>query len=1488
MVIKKKSAQPELQKKSQKLQDKIQKERQLIQDLKASLSRYHSSFHRSNDGIFIHDLYGQIMDVNQKALKLVGYKKSELLQLKIKDLHPPQAQEKSAAAFKKVKIDGFVEFEIDFLKRSGQTFTAEVSASTFTIGGQKVVQGLVRDISERKKMEEALKASQRQLSSIVRSVPDIIYRLDKDSRIIFISDSIQNYGYRPDELLGKNVFDLIHPEDRDKAKYRVNERRTGERRTRSFEIRLQAKNRKYVPFDINASGFYDEPVFLLEAEGIYSSEQPQAITFLGSQGVARDITERKITESILRESEEKFRSIVENSHVGIVIVDEVFKVIYANDQLVKIFGYPLDEFINKDFRLLLEGDNKDLLIDHYIRRQRGEKVPLRYEAVLKRKNGETCFVEVISNVTVSSSGKKKTIVQFLDITERKIWEKALSESENKFRQLFQNANDSIYLWEMQEDGKIGHCLEVNDKGCEILGYSREELLQLDGQDIASKKNGVPLSLVISQIEKNGNSAFEMTYQTKAHRQVPVEINSHIFKLNGKKVVLSIARDIAERKRSETALLESENRFRTVFNSAGMGIALLDARDKFIQANQAFQKMLGFSEDELKKVKFYELSHPEDVPAVKKIFNQNSRNENIQFEKRFIRKDRKIVWSYVTLSPILDESKQLVYHIAMIEDISERKLTEEALKKKSDQQEQLLKIASNLTESLNLTDVLTRIGHGARKMLRANSCTIYLLEPDGKTLWPMVALDPKYEKEILSTPIMVDDSFTGQSVKARRGLIFNSAGQMEAGHQIPGTPEEEDENIIVAPFIADEKILGALCLNRYEELFLEEDLALTETFAIYAATALKNSKAHSDLQREIQERRQVEKALIDSEEKFRNLAEQSPNMIFIIVKNKIIYVNEKCSEIMGYSRNELYDPNFDFKKLVVTDSIAKLEENFITHLHNQDLPPLEYTLLTKSAKRIEVIISTRLIEFQEVEAILGIVTDITERKNTELALRKSEEKYRRFFEEDLTGDYISTQDGQLLACNNAFLKIFGFKSKEEALQANVTQLYPKEEDRQAFIELLCKKKKLEYHEMELKRFDGKPVYVIANMTGRFDQQGNLQEIQGYLFDNTERKVLEQQFRQAQKMEAVGRLAGGVAHDFNNLLTIITGYSDLILHRLPKIDPTIRDIKQIKQASEKAARLTNQLLAFSRRQVLQPKLVNLNSIVMDINKMLRRLIGEDIELILILDPNLGVIKADPGQIEQVIMNLVVNARDAMPTGGKLTIETGNVLLERDYLHKHIAVQPAGNYITLSVADSGNGMDDETLGHIFEPFFTTKEHGKGTGLGLSTVYGIIKQSEGFIWVNSEPGKGSSFRIYFPRIWEEISEDTPPPKSSKSLKGQETILLVEDEAMVRKLAVRILTENGYQVLEASRGEIALEISKNYKQPINLMITDIVMPGMSGKKLAQEIKQDRPDLKVLYISGYTDEIISQQGYIDQEVNFLQKPFLPEKFLLQVREILDN
>ena len=388
------------------------------------------------------------------------------------------------------------------------------------------------------------------------------------------------------------------------------------------------------------------------------------------------------------------------------------------------------------------------------------------------------------------------------------------------------------------------------------------------------------------------------------------------------------------------------------------------------------------------------------------------------------------------------------------------------------------------------------------------------------------------------------------------------------------------------------------------------------------------------------------------------------------------------------------------------------------------------------------------------------------------------------------------------------------------------------------------------------------------------------------ERAERKKLEEQLRQAQKMEAIGQLTGGIAHDFNNMLTVIIGYSELMLQRLKADDPLRSEVEQVKEAGVRASLLTRQLLAFSRKQVLQPRVLDLNAVLTNMDRMLQRLIGEDIDLVTVPAPGLGGVLADPGQIEQGIMNLVVNARDAMPQGGKLTIETANVELDEAYARQHGPVQP-GPYVMLAVSDTGCGMDAETQARIFEPFFTTKEVGKGTGLGLSTVYGIVKQSSGDIWVYSEPGRGTTFKIYLP--WVEGAVDTVEPgvAPARDVRGSETILLVEDDVGIRRLVRQVLAERGYWVLEAIHGTHAIQISEQHTVPIHLLVTDVVMPGMSGRELAEHLKPSRPNMKVLFMSGYTDKAIVHHGELDPGTAFLQKPFTPDALARKVREVLD-
>jgi nitrogen-specific signal transduction histidine kinase/CheY-like chemotaxis protein len=387
------------------------------------------------------------------------------------------------------------------------------------------------------------------------------------------------------------------------------------------------------------------------------------------------------------------------------------------------------------------------------------------------------------------------------------------------------------------------------------------------------------------------------------------------------------------------------------------------------------------------------------------------------------------------------------------------------------------------------------------------------------------------------------------------------------------------------------------------------------------------------------------------------------------------------------------------------------------------------------------------------------------------------------------------------------------------------------------------------------------------------------------DITERRHLEDQLRQAQKMEAVGRLAGGLAHDFNNLLTAVTGYAEILVNRLEPGDRNRKELEQILKAGQRATSLTQQLLAFSRRQRLEPKVLDLNAIVADLEKMLRRLIGEDIDLTVALAPDLGCVEADPSQVGQVLMNLVVNARDAMPRGGKLTIATANREVAEADARVDLAV---GSYVTLAVGDTGCGMDAETKARIFEPFFTTKSADNGTGLGLSMVYGVVKQTGGHIVAESEVGAGTTFTIYLPRVHVSNEEAQEPDVSAEPLQGSETVLLVEDERIVRDLAATMLRNRGYRVVEATSGSHALEVARNHDGPLHLLVTDVVMPGMSGCELADRIVAARPGIRLLYMSGYASDATAHHGMVDTHSAFLRKPFTPRALATRVRAALDE
>jgi PAS domain S-box-containing protein len=625
-------------------------------------------------------------------------------------------------------------------------------------------------------------------------------------------------------------------------------------------------------------------------------------------------------------------------------------------------------------------------------------------------------------------------------------------------------------------------------------------------------------------------------------------------------------------------------------------------------------------------------------------------------------------------------------------------------------------------------------------------------------------------------------------------------------------------------------------------------------------------------------------LMAEEGKFRALVEQSIVGIYITQDDQVVYVNPSMTGIFGWSEKEMTSRTvFD---LIVPEDHALVRE-YIRKRISGEVPSVHYSLrmLHQSGAVLEIDLHGSRTEYNGRPAMMGMLLDITERRRTEAKLRL----HSAALNAAADAIVITDRAGVIEWVNPAFTKLTGYTA-EDALGKNPRDLVESGKQDQAFYKDLWETilaGRPWHGEMINRRKDGSLYTEDQVVTPILDASGAITHFIAIKKDITERLRLEAQYRQAQKMESVGLLASGIAHDFNNLVTVINGMSELMLAQISTDNPMYADVQEIGRAGERAAVLTRQLLAFSRQQILETRVVSLNAVVAGMESLLRRLLGEDIDLVVVPTPGLGRVKADPGQLEQVIANLAVNARDAMPEGGQLTIETQNATIDEDYARQHGVAMTPGSYVVLAVSDSGDGMDEATRARIFEPFFTTKGPGKGTGLGLSTVYGIVKQSHGFIWVDSEVGQGTSFKVFLPQVTEAGGPDPPAP-TVVSTSGTETILLAEDNAGLRKLATRVLEPAGYTVLGAASGEEALHLLEGHKGAVHLLLSDVVMPGMSGRHLAEQLAQTRPGMKVLYMSGYTSDTIVRHGVLEAHMPLLNKPFSAAALLRKVREVLNS
>ena len=652
--------------------------------------------------------------------------------------------------------------------------------------------------------------------------------------------------------------------------------------------------------------------------------------------------------------------------------------------------------------------------------------------------------------------------------------------------------------------------------------------------------------------------------------------------------------------------------------------------------------------------------------------------------------------------------------------------------------------------------------------------------------------------------------------------------------------------------------------------------------------------------DITKRNQAEEALRESEERYRTILENIEDGYYETnLPGDLTFFNDSLCRMLGYSREEMI--GMSNKQYTDEDNRKKLFAAF-NEVYRTGKPTkaFDWQVFTKDERKLFGEVSVSLIKDSKGEPIgfRGIARDITQRKQAEEALRTEKQKFETLLENAPFGVIMIDRKGNFKYINSKFIELFGYDLKDIPNGREwFKKAYPDPDHRHHVIETWINDSNISEPGENVPRIftatckDGtkKTIRFITVQLGTGETLMSCEDITLVQRAEEEKAALADQLRQSQKMEAIGRLAGGIAHDFNNLLTVIRGYSQLSLMDLKGNEKLRGNLDEIQKATQRASDLTHHLLAFSRRQIMEMKILDLNTLLKDLDKMLHRVIGEDIQLTYRLSDDIGKVRVDPGQMEQVILNLAVNARDAMLSGGKLTIETSNARLDGVYAHTHIGSKP-GRYVMMSVSDTGLGMSQEVKERAFEPFFTTKEKGKGTGLGLSTCYGIVKQSGGNIWAYSELGRGTTFKIYLPRVDESLKETKEEENNAAEiLKGTETILAVEDEIEVRKLVAEILKGQGYTVIEASDGEEAVKVSrKNAGKKIHLLLTDVVMPGMSGRELAVTLGLQHPKLKVLYMSGYTDNAIVHHGVLEEGVNYIQKPFTLDALAHKVREVLDQ
>ncbi len=1284
---------------------------------------------------------------------------------------------------------------------------------------------IVSDITERKRAEEQLRESEERYRVLAEAAQDLIVLVTPQGEIQYTNRfAAAQLDTVPEDLIGKNMADLFPPE---------------------IAARQRSNLQKVVQ---SGEALYVEALYVFPRRTMWLGTRLAPI--LDEKGkvdailvISRDITERKRAEEELAKSEARYRLI------SSVAADYMFSTSLQDGKLVlnwvagafeSIAGCSMEEYVARGgWRAHLHPD--DLAQDDRDMEQlrAGQRVVTEVRTITK--GGETRWVRVHAHPVLDEEKKLTGIYGTVeDITERKRAEEALRESENRNRVIAEMISDYAYIFRVTPEGELvgewvtesflqrfGYTLDAIDArgGWQSLVYPPDlEIARAHARKVAS---GEVDTCEMRWVTASGEIRWLRDYA----KPVRDETGTRVVRIYG------ASQDITERKRAEEALRASEETYRNLFHNAQVGLFRTRIEDgKILESNEQLARMFGYSNREEFIAEYVTSRNYVDPGTRERMLELLRRDGFIEnFEARFYRKDRAIFWARYS-ARIYPEHGWIE---GVAEDVTEWREAEEKLRQ-SEERYRLL--AETTPDVIILHDLDGRVQYVNRAGLELAGIT---------------------EAEVIGKPItdfVSSESLAAMEERRRRRTRGN----------------------------------GGLFV--YEAEFFDRQ-GRRHIMEAYSAPITRDGRVEQVLvvARDISDRRRAEEALRESEARFRRLAEHAQDLIYryeFVPQRGFTYVSPAATAITGFTPEEHYaDPDLSFK-------LVHPDDRHLLEAAAQGSAPFDKPLLLRWIRKDGSLVWTEqrnvpiYDEHGRLVAIEGIARDMTARVQVEEELRRLRELYESIVQDVTEGLVLTDAEGRITFANRALAAMLGYG--EEELVGRPWLAFVPAEHQAAAREADARRAAGESHryELELERRDGRRVAVLVGGRPRFEPAtGRFAGTLAVVSDLTERKRaeeerarLQEQLLQAQKLESIGRLAGGVAHDFNNMLNVIMGYADLMLYQLHKDDPMRKKAEEILKAARRSAALTGQLLAFSRKQALQPQVLDLNEHLRNLEKMLRRLIGEDIELSLTLADGLPSVLFDPGQLDQVVINLAVNARDAMPTGGRLLLETALVERDESYAATHPGME-AGSYVLLAITDTGCGMDRQTLARVFEPFFTTKERGKGTGLGLSTVYGIVKQSHGHIWAYSEPGRGTTFKIYLPPT-EARPQAPAAAMPSPAPAGGEHILVVEDDDSLRHLTKGLLERLGYRVsVAANGGEAVLLVEEQGLKP-DLVLTDVVMPNMNGKELIDRLRRRQQHLKALFMSGYTDNAIVHHGVLDPGTPFIQKPFTIDELSAKLREVL--